>query len=319
MRKPLVRACLWGGGALVIALASAAVLEWTLSHRALTKAAPGGLVDVEGHQVHLACEGVGGPTVILEAGAPGISLTWASIAPEIAKFARVCAYDRAGYGWSETASSPRTSDNIVRELRLLLRNAGIEPPYVLVGHSFGGLVVQLYAARFPDEVAGMVLVDSSHPDQGLRTEEVDSLNTLGLGLRLLAPVGIPRLLMPPIPAGSPESRDSSVRMMEEELLRTTRSMRALGSELTGLRESLSEVAANFPDLGHKPLTVLTQGRQGQRPLEFWHEMQEKLTKISVSSEWQVAENAGHFIHQDQPELVVDAIRRVVDSVRSGTW
>ena len=117
-------------------------------------------------QVHLLCQGQGSPAVVLESGIPGTALGWASVIEDIASFARVCAYDRAGYGWSEAGPEPRTISNITRELRDLLRTAQVGPPYVLVGHSFGGLVVQVYASRFPDEVAGMVLVDSSHPEPG---------------------------------------------------------------------------------------------------------------------------------------------------------
>ena len=153
----------------------------------------------------------------------------------VATFTRVCVYDRAGYGWSETAAGFRTTGNIVQELRLLLRNAEIEPPFVLVGQSFGGLVVQLYAARFPDEVAGIVLVYSFHPDQGLRTEEVDAMNALGRRARVLAPFGLLRVMLP-VPTGNPDSRDSLLRLQEKRLLATTRSIRAMGSESTRLRD-----------------------------------------------------------------------------------
>ncbi len=313
MRKFLKRACLWGGGALGIALALALVLQWALSHRALRDSpVPGRLIDVDGHLIHLLCEGSGSPTVILEAGLPGSSLTWASVVPQIAKLARACTYDRAGYAWSESAAGPRTTSQIVRELRLLLQNAQVEAPYVLVGHSFGGLVSQLYAGRFPDEVAGMVLVDSSHADLRLRMADLEQMGTLSLGVRILAPLGVPRRLLP-VPAGSPQSRASSVVAMEKKLLMTTGSLRAMASELGGLRESLNEVAADSPDLGSKPLVVLTEGR---RRAGFWHELQEKLTNLSTASQWVVAENAGHFIHHDQPELVVDAVRRVVELARS---
>ena len=225
-----------------MALTTALVLQWAHSQIAFTSnPAPGKLIDVGGHQVHLLCEGVGSPTVILEAGAPGSSLSWASIAGDIATFARVCAYDRAGYAWSEAGPEPRTIVKIASELRLLLHSAEVNPPYVLVGHSFGGLVVQLYASRFPNEVAGMVLVDSSHSDLSLRAENLEAMSALSLAMRLLAPTGLHRFLLP-IPAGRPESRPSSVRIMERELLFTTRSVRALASELAGLRESLNQAA-----------------------------------------------------------------------------
>lgn len=314
MSKPFARVCLWAGCALLIAALSGVVLQWGLSYLALRNAdAPGKLVDVGGHRLHLLCEGQGGPTVLLEAGLPGSSLAWKSVTADIAPFTTVCSYDRAGYAWSEASPFPRTSGNIVRELRLLLQNAGIDPPYVLVGHSFGGMMMQLFAGRHPSEAAGMVLVDSSHPDQVHRTIEVDSMNTLGQGLRFLSVLGIPRLFFP-VPAGDPASRDNSVREMEEKLQYTTRSIQAAASELIQMRESLREVAAHRPRLGTKPLVVLTEGR---RRKDFWYELQEDLARLSTASEWQIAERSGHFIHHDEPEIVVDAIRRTVESVRTG--
>ena len=129
---------------------------------------PGRLVDVGGYRLHIHClereSEKGGPTVVMDAGIGECSLGWSLVQPEIAKFAHVCTYDRAGLGWSDSAPTARTSQQIVSDLHALLGNAGIEPPYVMVGHSFGGLNLRLYASRFPEEVAGMVLVDSAHED-----------------------------------------------------------------------------------------------------------------------------------------------------------
>ena len=312
MRKYLKRALLWGGGALVLALVATSTIQWWHSHLALERnPAPGEMVVVDGRQMHLLCQGQGSPAVILESGIPGASIGWTSVIEDIASFTRVCAYDRAGYGWSESGSEPRTISNITGELRGLLRNAGVDPRYVLVGHSFGGLVVQVYASRFPDEVAGMVLVDSSHPDLARRTGNLDRMGRVAFRLRLLAPLGIARLMID-VPSGNPESRPGSVRATEKEVLATTRSFWAMASEMAGLRESLNQAAEDRPRLGRKPLVVLTEGR---RRMEFWHGMQEQFAELSDSSEWRVVDGAGHFIHQDEPEIVVDAIRRVVESAR----
>ena len=312
MKKLLKRALVWGGGALVLALVAATALQWWLSHRALERnPPPGEMVVVGGRQMHLHCQGQGSPAVILESGIPGTSLGWASVIEDIASFATVCAYDRAGYGWSEAGPGPRTISNITGELRELLRTARLDPPYVLAGHSFGGLVVQLYASRFPDEVAGMVLVDSAHSDLARRSGHLERMGGVAFRLKLLAPLGIARLIIDP-PAGSPESRPSSVRQMEKEVLATTRSFRTMASEMAGLRESLNQAAVDRTRLGRKPLIVLTEG---ERRMEFWHAMQKQFTELSDSSEWQVVNGAGHFIHQDKPDIVVDAIRRVVESAR----
>ncbi len=129
---------------------------------------PGELVDVGGHSLHINCVGEGSPTVILESGSGATSVDWANIQPEVANTTRVCAYDRAGSGWSEPGPGPGDPQQIAGELHTLLGNAGIDGPYVLVGHSFGGLYVRMYDDLYPNEVEGMVLVDSSHPEQSAR-------------------------------------------------------------------------------------------------------------------------------------------------------
>ena len=313
MGRGLSRIAIAIGGALVTALALGAILQPVLSWRTLSKRPPPGkLVDVGGHQLHLLCRGNGSPVVILEPGLPGSSLAWESVTTDIATFTRVCSYDRAGYGWSDIGPSPRVAGNIVQELNVLLQTAGIEPPYVLVGHSFGGLVMQLYANRYPAEVSGMVLVDSSHPDQLSQTTDLETVSILGPLIRVLAPLGVPRFMFP-VPAGSPKSRDDSVRTLERELLKTTKALRTVASELDGLRESLIEAGAHRPNLEKRPLIVLTEGRRGAK---FWHEMQNDLAKLSETSSWQIVEDAGHFIHHDRPEAVVNAILRVLEQVRS---
>lgn len=314
MKAPLTtvlkRIFLWGSVAALAALCLALAVQWVLSHQTLTShRPPGKLIGVDGRDMHLACAGSGEPTVVLEAGLPSSSLTWAAVVPEVARFAKVCTYDRAGYGWSETGRPPRTAANIVRELRLVLRNAGIAPPYVVVGHSFGGLVVQLYASTYPDDVAGMVLVDSSHPDRIHRVSDSRHLPTLGIGLGIAAPLGIHRLLVP-IPRGSPDSRSPAVRATERELLRTTRSVRAAAAELRGIEESASQLAANPPALGNKPLAVLTEGR---RRADAWYELQADLAERSGNSVWRVIDDAGHYIQHDRPDAVIDAIRHVTES------
>ncbi len=128
--------------------------------------APGEMVDIGGYRLHIQTMGVGdGPTIVLDMGIGGNLLYWSLVQSEVAKFAKVVSYDRAGIGWSDTSPLPRTGENIVKELRSLLHNAKIPGPYILVGHSFAGVNARLYANKYPDEVAGIVLVDSSHEDQ----------------------------------------------------------------------------------------------------------------------------------------------------------
>src|SRR5215216_1696212 len=128
----------------------------------------GRLVDVGGYRLHLACQGEGSPTVVMEAAIGETGLLWSPVQPTVAQRTRACVYDRAGYGWSDPSPRPRTAAVMVEELHRLLGAAGVPGPYVLVGHSFGGLLVRLYAARYPQEVAGLVLVDSAHEQQHRR-------------------------------------------------------------------------------------------------------------------------------------------------------
>ena len=312
MRRWLKRILLWVGTTVVVAVSAALGIQALLSHLSLRdNPPPGSLIDLNGRQVHVRCAGEGSPTVILQAG--HISLTWMSVFSEIAELTRVCTYDRPGWGWSEPASSPRTAETIVQELRVLLQAADIKPPYVLAGHSFGGLLMQLYAARYPDDFEGIVLVDSSHPDQAQRTSDLQELDTVAKALKIVGPLGLARMLLPVAPAGDPTSRDSTVIALEKDLLMTNRTLRTIVAELSVMRQSLLQVADSSVDFGDKPLVVLTQGRR--RP-EFWQQIQEDLSRLSRVSDWQVVDDAGHFIHHDRPDVVVDAIRRMLEQIEA---
>jgi len=164
-------------------LAAAALLfvlllgAWLVLSLAKTRLAekfppPGRLIDIGGYRLHLHCLGTGEPTVVLEAGLNEFSVVWMQVQIAAAKFSRTCAYDRAGFGWSERGLLPRTGRNMVSELYALLRRAGIAGPLVLVGHSFGGLLVREYAEAHPDEVVGLVLVDAAHEDYLERIPEL---------------------------------------------------------------------------------------------------------------------------------------------------
>src|ERR671914_941207 len=160
------RALLW----LIVALLALAVVGAIYQAIATERAErayppPGEMVDVGRYNLHINCVGQGSPTVVLDAASGGFSAQWVRVQREVSGTTRVCAYDRAGMGWSEMGPEPRDAKQISSELHTLLKGAGIEGPYVLVGHSFGGLYMRTYAARYPDEVAGVVLVDSSSPKQ----------------------------------------------------------------------------------------------------------------------------------------------------------
>ena len=230
---------------------------------------PGKLVDIGGYQLHVNCTGKGSPTVILDAGFGCDSTAWLTVQPEIAKFARVCSYDRAGLGWSDPGPKPRTSQQIVKELHTLLAKADIRSPYVLVGHSFGGYNVRLYAGHYPDEVVGMVLVDANHHHQEKYAtrdpKEDEEANRNPEGIRI------------------PEDFYESANLVRK--------------------------SGALPDI---PLIVLAAGRD--RP-EWWMELQKDLPNIAPKGRYILAEKSGHWIQKDQPELVIEAIRHVVEEVR----
>jgi pimeloyl-ACP methyl ester carboxylesterase len=282
--------------------------------------APGEMVDVGGYSMHLYCTGEGGaPTVVMDSGLGGTVLDWQLVQPEVAKFARVCTYDRAGMGWSEPGAQPRTSQQIVEELHALLGNAGVQGPYVLVGHSFGGTNVQLYASQYPNEVAGMVLVDSATEDEMLVTLTEELQGSPGWN-KFLATIGVTRL--PYTLGGETDERTAISTHRKDNYERA--------DELTSLEESFEQRRASPLSLGDKPLIVLTAGAFQIPPdagipqeqidsfLEARSEFQADLPLHSQNSERIIAEDSGHDIHLEQPDLVIDAIRRVVEAARNGS-
>lgn len=273
-------------------------------------AAPGRLIDVGGFNLHIQCNGAGQPTVLLEAGLGGVSLEWANIQAELAHTQRVCSYDRAGMGWSDAGPMPRTSGEVVTELHELLNKAGEQGPFVLVGHSIGGYSAQLFAARYPALSAGLVLIDSSHPEQIERfAAPPTSVN--------LAPRG---RLMQLMPVRVPEHMPEQVRASAAALAVALKARQAVTSELESYRASAAEVQAGVvPNI---PLIVLTRGQQqwphderGDRMEALWRTLQAELARKTDMAGQVVAARSSHYIHLDQPELVCAAIRIVATAAR----
>jgi pimeloyl-ACP methyl ester carboxylesterase len=272
--------------------------------------APGLMVLVGEHRLHLNCAGQGEPAVIMDAGLGGTSLDWVRVQPQLARYTRVCTYDRAGYGWSEPGPLPRSSRRIVEELRMLLHTAGVPKPYVLVGHSFGGYNVRLFASNYPEETAGLVLVDSAHEDQSRRFSEEGGINTAPRGSFLI-------LSTPAVPDNMP----SSVRPLALSLANTADAYQALRGELGSFLQSAAEVrnAGPLPDV---PVVVISRGqrvwpntRKGNRLERLWAELQDDLAERKVHVPHLFAQRSGHFIQLDEPGMVVNAVRSVVESVR----
>lgn len=267
---------------------------------------PGLLVPVGEHRLHLNCQGSGLPAVILDSGLGGSSLEWSRVQPILARNHRVCAYDRAGYGWSEGGPLPRTSERIVFELNALLRNAAIPPPFILVGHSFGGLNVRLYASYFPDQVAGLVLVDAAHEDQFDKMAMRGDLGSLPVGGNFFL------TSVPDVPHNLP----ASVYGLAREMNAQYKTHRAFRGELSAFRVSAAQIKqATVSDA--IPVAVLTRGRRvwpdtdaGERMEIAWRELQIDLVRNGRVSRHIVAERSGHYVHLDQPELIGDAVRWV---------
>ena len=290
--------------------------------------APGEMVDAGGYDLHLYCRGeAGAPTVVMDSGLGGTVLDWQLVQPEVEEFARVCTYDRGGMGWSEPGDQPRTSQQIVKELHTLLGNAGVEGPYVLVGHSFGGTDMQVYASRYPDEVAGMVLVDSALEDEE-QLNVTKALQPSPLLLKVYATIGLTRL---PYTLGgaTPGIRSPELEDEQAAISSHRKHIFAVADETSSLGASFDENRADPMSLGDKPLMVLTAGsvqtegtglsqEQADQLDELHNESQAALARRSENAKQIIAEDSGHYIQVERPDLVIDAIRQVVEAARTGS-
>jgi len=307
----------------LMALASVGGAYQTLGTAADARAhpAPGQLIDVGGHRLHLDCTGSGEPTVVLQAGGGEMSSNLGWIAPAVARDTRVCVYDRAGRGWSEPADTPQDGTQISTDLHTLLQRAHVPGPYVLAGHSFGGLYVMDYAARYPDEVAGMVLIDSTAPATAATAATAwrydgGSYDVLGRAAALLstsAEVGLARLYSHLEGGTLPPDSRQEVRAN----IATASNIRSTIDEYVQANASTQEAAA-LRGLGDKPLVVLTAGIGND--LEH-SEAQDRLAALSTNSAHRVIDTADHeglVADEAGAAATTRAIRDVVTSVRTAT-
>ena len=337
-------------------LALAGITYETIASRADKKRfpPPGQLVDVGGYRLHIQCAGEGSPTVVLDTGLGSTALYWGKVLPEVAKYTRVCTFDRAGYGWSETGPEPRSSERITMELHALLKNAGVPGPYILVGWSFGGFTARLYPHLYPGEVAGIVLVDSTHEEQFVRyvPTVVNGIKKTGLNLEWLVKF-----------LGGPERfhtffEQAAVRwdMIRSRLgiLRWSRRnerdsefwvkyppgtwelerfcelqhgfLTAVRGEKAAWEESTAQ-AHKVAELGDLPLVVVSRApdMKGPYPEWFpavelereWQAMQTELVRLSPQGRQVFARGSDHLIPHHRPQVVIDSILELVQGYRHG--
>jgi pimeloyl-ACP methyl ester carboxylesterase len=284
---------------------------------------PGQLVDVGGYRLHLHCIGQGSPTVVLDAGLGAFSLDWGAVQPQIAKSTRVCAYDRAGLGWSDPGPTPRSPEQFASELHALLTKGGVEGPYVLVAHSISGKTARLFANRHPDEVAGIVLVDARHEfvddhraPERLAADDAEQRQFQNM-IKWMARFGLVRLLWAPAwPSAQPGSENLSpeTRTAIGILQARPRQIESALAEDEAKMDS-NNLLRTAASLRATPLIVLASGENVDHD-PIWKEAQQIMAGLSSNSRLTIA-HSGHAVHFEQPAQVAESTRQVVDAARTG--
>jgi len=309
-------------------------------------APPGRLVDVGGFNLHIHCTGEGSPSIILDAALGGSSLSWSLVQPELAKLSRVCSYDRAGFGWSDAGPMPRTAGRIADELRTLLDRAGVSPPFLPVGHSFGGLVALIFAHRFRSQTAGLVLVDPAHAedwvkpapkeqvqiDRGVRLCRYGAITArLGLARVVAALVGLGQLslargLVKVTSRGGLSRQDEAilapvwklppaVRPVLSQFWTKPQFFEALGSQIEAICESAAQVlAATANGFGDLPLITISSTNPGDYRLR----QQDRMAALSTRGRHIMASDSGHWVPLDEPQIVIDAVKRILRTSDPGS-
>ena len=282
----------------------------------------GEMIDVGGHSLHVIKQGDSGATIVFEAGLDWYGhLSWYKVEKAVSRFATTVSYDRAGVLWSERGSEPKTGEAMANDLDALLNKVGVFGPYIVVGHSLAGITTRTFISNHGDNIAGVVLVDASHPEQINRLPEgltptippwlVDIANSFGV-VRLFFPEAFP-------------NTDVSDRMNTVSSALVHRSLGALADEYHSV-DNLSEEARKITSYGDIPVTVITgtaPDRYDFIPLEIrddmeriWNELQKELLMLSTDSQQVLAPKSGHYVQIYQPEIVVEAIRDMVERLEN---
>ncbi|NRR32970.1 alpha/beta hydrolase [Oxalobacteraceae bacterium] len=312
------------GALLLAAAAGAAVQAWLTAHE--QPAPPGRMVEVDGHRMHLHCQGSGAPLIVLESGLSGWSQDWAAVQPQLASMGTVCSYDRAGYAWSEEAPAAKGAVQTMETLRALLRKAGLQGPVLLVGHSYGGLLVQLYAQLHPQEVSGLVLIDSLQHNMyasmqpGTRKRYQRKMNLLTASGVWLAPFGMTRA------AGMPASVVLDKLPPAEQgtahgFAMQSKNYRAMRAEYLSIDAAL-ETARQLAPVPPVPVVVLSTNARSEFPpgwerkdlRKHWIHGQALLADETDAVHITVPD-AGHYLQLERPELVVAAVQNTLRRAR----
>ena len=308
-------------------------------------APPGALGSVGNHRLHYRCDGAGTPAVILEAGIAASSLTWSRVQPVIARSTCVCSYDRAGLAWSDPASSARSTPALVSELRRLLEYGGLQAPYVLVGHSFGALIIRAFARAHPADVAGLVFVDPLHPEEWCDPSPHQRQMLRG-GIFLsrvggvLARLGVVRLCLALLSGGAPgaprrfsrlfgrtaaallEHMVGEVQKLPPDVLPSVqahwsnpKAFRGMWQHLAAMPGCCADLARGADAFGDLPIVVLSAGARDAR----WLAADARLAHTSSKGRHIVSPHSGHWVHLDDPGLVIEAIHSVIRQLPGGVF
>ena len=311
---------------LALALLSAATYEQIGARRdSRVLKQIGRSVDIGGRTLNIHCTGEGSPTVIFVSGRTAPGYVWTPTQRGVSAFTRSCWYDRADLGWSDSGPDPAWGDAAARDLHRLVQNAGLKPPFVLVGHSFGGYVIRLYDHAYPGEASGMVFVDSAHEDagtiQGMPHRERPPIpRSVIRGISLvLGRLGLMRFLA--FDPGPPPKHWSAVEWAILARLRRQRNV-SLADAQVGPEQATADLVRSAGGLEDMPLIVLTQGSQSSPSsaapgvLRGWADLQRRFAERSRRGRQVLVPNSGHGIPVEAPDAVISAVREIVTTVRN---
>lgn len=291
----------------------------------------GQLIDVGGYRLHIHCQGQGSPAVILDAGQGESGFSWAHIQSEIANTTQVCAYDRAGLGWSDPSLKPRTAEGMVEELHTLLDRAGVPQPYILVGASLGGLNARVYAHKYPDEVAGLVLVDAAHEQQYTpeplqkAIRQMSKMMPVMVGFAIfVVKSGLGALFPRLVPGGGNPMAEAAGEIDKALRISNAGYLEASVAEIKDVELSHAQVRQmNITSLGDLPMIVIRHGKAQTQMMpgvtgvmeETNQRLQAEVAAQSTRGRLVVAEQSGHAVQFDEPELVSRCILEILEEVR----